>query len=115
MRALQALALASAARTKAARLRELLPEIEAAQAAGVKHEHIVQTLNAHGFALSMKSYSVMAAPPAPSAGQKWRGAAAHCPGTTHDRKSFRRTKPASRSCGQHNRTQTWRAAKIQLG
>jgi hypothetical protein len=57
--ALQALARSSAARTKAARLRELLPEIEAAQAAGVRHAHILETLNAHGLGLSMKSYSVM--------------------------------------------------------
>lgn len=57
--ALQALARSGTARTKAARLRELLPEIEAAQAAGVKHVHILEALNAHGFALSMKSYSVM--------------------------------------------------------
>ena len=42
-----------------ARLRELLPDIEAAQAAGVKHQHILDALNAHGFALSMKAYSVM--------------------------------------------------------
>jgi hypothetical protein len=57
--ALQALSRSSAARTKASRLRELLPEIEAAQAAGVKHEHILETLNGHGFDLSKKSYSVM--------------------------------------------------------
>ena len=57
--ALLALSRSSAARTKASRLRELLPEIEAAQAAGVKHEHILETLNAHGFDLSKKSYSVM--------------------------------------------------------
>ena len=57
--ALQALAHSGAARTKASRLRELLPEIEAAQAAGVKHEHILDALNAHGFDLSKKSYSVM--------------------------------------------------------
>lgn len=57
--ALQALSRSSAARTQMARLRELLPEIEAAQAAGVRHACIVQALNAHGFALSMKSYSVM--------------------------------------------------------
>lgn len=57
--ALQALSRSSAARTKSSRLRELLPEIEAAQAAGVKHEHILETLNAHGFDLSKKSYSVM--------------------------------------------------------
>lgn len=57
--ALQALSRSSTARTQVARLRELLPEIEAAQAAGVKHAHILETLNAHGFALSMKSYSVM--------------------------------------------------------
>jgi hypothetical protein len=57
--ALLALSRSNAARTKAARLRELLPEIEAAQAAGVKHEHILDALNAHGFDLSKKSYSVM--------------------------------------------------------
>ena len=57
--ALLALSRSSAARTKASRLRELLPEIEAAQAAGVKHEHILETLNTHGFDLSKKSYSVM--------------------------------------------------------
>jgi hypothetical protein len=57
--ALLALSRSNAARTKAARLRELLPEIDAAQAAGVKHEHILETLNAHGFDLSKKSYSVM--------------------------------------------------------
>jgi hypothetical protein len=49
----------SAARTQVARLRELLPDIEAAQAAGVKHQHILEALNAHGFSLSMKAYSVM--------------------------------------------------------
>jgi hypothetical protein len=57
--ALLALSRSNAARTKASRLRELLPEIDAAQAAGVKHEHILDALNAHGFDLSKKSYSVM--------------------------------------------------------
>jgi hypothetical protein len=57
--ALLALSRSSTARTQVARLRELLPEIEAAQAAGVKHQHILEALNAHGFALSMKAYSVM--------------------------------------------------------
>jgi hypothetical protein len=57
--ALPALSRSSTARTQVARLRELLPEIEAAQAAGVKHQHILEALNAHGFALSMKAYSVM--------------------------------------------------------
>lgn len=57
--ALLALSRSSTARTQVARLRELLPEIEAAQAAGVKHQHILESLNAHGFALSMKAYSVM--------------------------------------------------------
>lgn len=57
--ALQALSRSSTARTQVARLRELLPDIEAAQAAGVKHQHIVQALNAHGFTLSLKAYSVM--------------------------------------------------------
>ena len=57
--ALLALSRSSTARTQVARLRELLPNIEAAQAAGVKHQHILESLNAHGFALSMKAYSVM--------------------------------------------------------
>lgn len=57
--ALLALSRSSTARTQVARLRELLPDIEAAQAAGVKHQHILESLNAHGFALSMKAYSVM--------------------------------------------------------
>jgi len=57
--ALLALSRSSTARTQVARLRELLPNIEAAQAAGVKHQHILESLNAHGFALSLKAYSVM--------------------------------------------------------
>ena len=57
--ALLALSRSSTARTQVARLRELLPDIEAAQAAGVRHQHILDALNAHGFALSMKAYSVM--------------------------------------------------------
>lgn len=57
--ALQALSRSSTARTQVARLRELLPDIEAAQAAGVKHRHILEVINAHGFTLSMKAYSVM--------------------------------------------------------
>lgn len=57
--ALQALSRSSTARTQVARLRELLPDIEAAQAAGVKHQHILEALNEHGFTLSMKAYSVM--------------------------------------------------------
>lgn len=57
--AIQALATSSTARTKMGRLRELLPQIEAAQAAGVTHQHILDTLNEQGFALDMKSYSVM--------------------------------------------------------
>jgi hypothetical protein len=57
--ALLALSRSSTARTQVARLRELLPNIEAAQAAGVKHQHILESLNAHGFTLSLKAYSVM--------------------------------------------------------
>lgn len=57
--ALLALSRSSTARTQVARLRELLPDIEAAQAAGVRHQHILDALNAHGFALSLKAYSVM--------------------------------------------------------
>jgi len=79
-RALQALSASWTARSKAARLRELLPQIEAAQAAGVKHALILESLNAHGLDLSLKSYSVMlhrlrlartkASAGAPAAGQR---------------------------------------------
>ena len=44
---------------KAARLRQLLPEIEALQAAGVSHEHILEALNKNGFDLKMSAYSSM--------------------------------------------------------
>lgn len=56
---LHALSRSTTARTQMARLRELLPDIERAQATGVKHQHILEALNIHGFSLSMKSYSVM--------------------------------------------------------
>lgn len=75
-RALQALSASWTARSKAARLRELLPQIEAAQAAGIKHALILESLNAHGLDLSLKSYSVMlhrlrlARTKAPAAGQR---------------------------------------------
>jgi hypothetical protein len=57
--ALQALAAGNEHRTKVARLRDLLPQIEAAQAAGVTHEKILETLNQQGLDLKMKAYSVM--------------------------------------------------------
>lgn len=44
---------------KTARLRQLLPEIEALQAAGVSHEHILEALNKSGFDLKMSAYSSM--------------------------------------------------------
>lgn len=58
--ALQALAKSDAtARTKMGRLRQLLPEIEAAQQAGISHEQILATLNERGFNLKMGPYSTM--------------------------------------------------------
>lgn len=58
--ALRALANDSAKVTKkTARLRQLLPEIEALQAAGVTHEAILETLNKSGFDLKMSAYSSM--------------------------------------------------------
>lgn len=47
------------ARTKMGRLRQLLPEIEAAQAAGISHEQILAALNERGFDLKMGPYSTM--------------------------------------------------------
>lgn len=58
--ALQALVQSDAtARTKMGRLRQLLPEIEAAQAAGISHEQILVALNERGFDLKMGPYSTM--------------------------------------------------------
>lgn len=58
--ALQALVQSDAtARTKMGRLRQLLPEIEAAQAAGISHEQILLALNERGFDLKMGPYSTM--------------------------------------------------------
>lgn len=57
---LQALAQSDAsARTKMGRLRQLLPEIDAAQAAGISHEQILAALNKRGFELKMGAYSTM--------------------------------------------------------
>lgn len=44
------------ATTKAGRLRELMPTIEAKVAAGVRHEDILEALNAHGFDLTERTY-----------------------------------------------------------
>jgi len=58
--ALRALANDSSKVTKkAARLRMVLPEIEALQEAGVGHEHILEALNRSGFDLKMSAYSSM--------------------------------------------------------
>ena len=47
------------ARTKIGRLRQLLPEIDALQEAGVSHAKILEVLNTRGFELTMSAYSVM--------------------------------------------------------
>ena len=49
----------SSKRSKAARLRDVLPSIEAAKAAGVKQSEIVKVLAASGLELSEKSLGVM--------------------------------------------------------
>lgn len=49
----------SAARTKIDKFRELLPAIDAAQASGISHEKILQTLNEHGWDLKMPTYQTM--------------------------------------------------------
>ena len=57
--ALAALTAGGAKRTKMGVLRALLPLIESAQAAGVSHDGIWQTLKEHGLDVSFKTYSVM--------------------------------------------------------
>ena len=56
---LQRLATDSSKRSKAARLRDVLPDIEVAKAAGVKQSEIVKVLAASGLELSEKSLGVM--------------------------------------------------------
>lgn len=57
--ALRALATDDAARSKIGRLRALIEEIETAKSAGVKNRKIVDTLNEHGFDLTLKSFEMM--------------------------------------------------------
>lgn len=57
--ALQELAEKTNKRSKMGRLRELLPDIEAAQLAGVSNEEIVATLNKQGLDITPKAFSVM--------------------------------------------------------
>lgn len=58
--ALQALIASGSARTKMGFLRQVLPEIEAAQEAGITHEKILKTLNEQGFGVdSQKTYAAM--------------------------------------------------------
>lgn len=57
---LRALAQDSSRRTKIGRLREVFPDIEAAQAAGVSNAKIVEALNAeHGLGLTLKTFETM--------------------------------------------------------
>lgn len=46
-------------RSKVAQLREVYPYIEAAKRAGFKNSKIVETLNAQGFALTLKSFEML--------------------------------------------------------
>lgn len=57
--ALLALAKGGEHRTKMGRLRELLPEIEAAQIAGNTNKTIVETLNAQGLDITVASFPTM--------------------------------------------------------
>lgn len=58
--ALLSLAKEGKGRTKTARLREILGEIETAQQAGVSNARIVETLNAQGFDdLTLKTFETM--------------------------------------------------------
>jgi len=57
--ALMALAKNSEGRKKTARLRQLLPQIEAAAAAGVSQAKIVEVLNQEGLDITQNTYSVM--------------------------------------------------------
>jgi hypothetical protein len=47
------------AKTTTGQLREMLPLIEEKLAAGVKHEEILEVLNAHGLNLTLGSYKTM--------------------------------------------------------
>ncbi|WP_334666623.1 hypothetical protein [Streptomyces cyaneofuscatus] len=47
------------AKTTTGQLREMLPLIEQKLAAGVKHEEILEVLNAHGLNLTLGSYKTM--------------------------------------------------------
>lgn len=58
-KALWALAKEDTGRTKTARLREMLDAIEAAKQAGVSNARIVETLNAEGFDLTLKTFETM--------------------------------------------------------
>ena len=57
--ALKTLIASSGKKTQAARFRELLPTIEQAQAAGISHRQIIDTLNQHEFNLTLSTYSSM--------------------------------------------------------
>lgn len=57
--ALKAVAEQSENRSKIGRLRGVLKEVEDAQKAGVKNSKIVETLNANGFELTIKTFETM--------------------------------------------------------
>lgn len=71
-----------AKRPKRARLRQLLPEIEAAQAAGVSNAEIVETLNAQGIDLTLSAFQTALSRirnPRPSQRRLSAGEATHRP------------------------------------
>lgn len=57
--ALRALASDSESRSKISRMRELYPDIEAAQKAGVTNSKIVETLNSQGLDVTLKTFETM--------------------------------------------------------
>ncbi|WP_407549672.1 hypothetical protein [Xanthomonas euvesicatoria] len=71
-----------AKRPKRARLRQLLPEIEAAQAAGATNAEIVETLNAQGIDLTLSAFQTALSRirnPSPSKRRQGASEATPCP------------------------------------
>ena len=83
---LRALATGDKGRSETARLRDIVDEIEAALAAGVSRAAVLETLNAQGFTMTLKSFEsalyrirkkrTQAAKPAAKIGQIGHGQAA---------------------------------------
>jgi hypothetical protein len=57
--ALRKLVTGTESRTKIARLRGMMPDVEAAKEAGISNKKIVETLNEHGFEITQKTFEMM--------------------------------------------------------